>query len=208
MIWIYCNQVHYLVSCLFVFERCLYFIIAPCCLQVAYISRDTPMLLYLNTHAALEQMRQQAERDNERGPRVSLSPVETCIDTSWLPELKCSLSILSGTICKLIVLPPPISFYIQSFTIFVFAMVSGNGYNRFLLVKVFLRSQLNVFVKLRMYTLRLTRFFQSYTSQLHSAQIDVCSITCLCTVTAVCWNAMSKILLCLFCYMRHNCITT
>ncbi|XP_064200141.1 polyribonucleotide 5'-hydroxyl-kinase Clp1 isoform X4 [Anguilla rostrata] len=40
--------------------------------EVAYVSRDTPMLLYLNTHAALEQMRQQAERDNERGPRVSV----------------------------------------------------------------------------------------------------------------------------------------
>lgn len=39
-------------------------------IQVAYVSKDTPMLLYLNTHAALEQMRRQAERDNERGPRV------------------------------------------------------------------------------------------------------------------------------------------
>lgn len=39
-------------------------------MQVAYVSKDTPMLLYLNTHAALEQMRRQAERDNERGPRV------------------------------------------------------------------------------------------------------------------------------------------
>uniref|UniRef100_A0A8C4SH97 Polyribonucleotide 5'-hydroxyl-kinase Clp1 n=1 Tax=Erpetoichthys calabaricus TaxID=27687 RepID=A0A8C4SH97_ERPCA len=38
--------------------------------EVAYVSRDTPMLLYLNTHAALEQMRQQAEKENERGPRV------------------------------------------------------------------------------------------------------------------------------------------
>ncbi|CAB1325459.1 unnamed protein product [Coregonus sp. 'balchen'] len=38
--------------------------------EVAYVSKDTPMLLYLNTHAALEQMRRQAERDNERGPRV------------------------------------------------------------------------------------------------------------------------------------------
>ncbi|KAJ0049859.1 hypothetical protein NL108_005156, partial [Boleophthalmus pectinirostris] len=37
---------------------------------VAYVSKDTPMLLYLNTHAALEQMRKQAEKDNERGPRV------------------------------------------------------------------------------------------------------------------------------------------
>uniref|UniRef100_A0A8C7HK52 Polyribonucleotide 5'-hydroxyl-kinase Clp1 n=2 Tax=Oncorhynchus kisutch TaxID=8019 RepID=A0A8C7HK52_ONCKI len=38
--------------------------------EVAYISKDTPMLLYLNAHTALEQMRRQAERDNERGPRV------------------------------------------------------------------------------------------------------------------------------------------
>lgn len=38
--------------------------------QVAYVSKDTPMLLYLNTHCALEQMRKQAEEDNERGPRV------------------------------------------------------------------------------------------------------------------------------------------
>lgn len=40
---------------------------------MAYVSKDTPMLLYLNTHAALEQMRKQAERDNERGPRVGLN---------------------------------------------------------------------------------------------------------------------------------------
>ncbi|XP_072354132.1 polyribonucleotide 5'-hydroxyl-kinase Clp1 [Scyliorhinus torazame] len=38
--------------------------------EVAYVSRETPMLLYLNCHAALEQMRQQAEREDERGPRV------------------------------------------------------------------------------------------------------------------------------------------
>lgn len=37
------------------------------------MSKDTPMLLYLNAHAALEQMRKQAERDNERGPRVSFN---------------------------------------------------------------------------------------------------------------------------------------
>uniref|UniRef100_A0A5F8H9W0 Uncharacterized protein n=1 Tax=Monodelphis domestica TaxID=13616 RepID=A0A5F8H9W0_MONDO len=38
--------------------------------EVAYVSKDTPMLLYLNTHTALEQMRRQAEREEERGPRV------------------------------------------------------------------------------------------------------------------------------------------
>lgn len=35
------------------------------------------MLLYLNTHCALEQMRKQAEEDNERGPRVRLITEET-----------------------------------------------------------------------------------------------------------------------------------
>lgn len=47
--------------------------VSPSSPQVAYVSKDTPMLLYLNTHAALEQMRKQAERDNESGPRVGLT---------------------------------------------------------------------------------------------------------------------------------------
>lgn len=34
------------------------------------------MLLYLNTHCALEQMRKQAEEDNERGPRVCITTEE------------------------------------------------------------------------------------------------------------------------------------
>lgn len=38
--------------------------------DVGYVSKDTPMLLYLNTHVALEQMRVQAEQEGERGPRV------------------------------------------------------------------------------------------------------------------------------------------
>ncbi|XP_071812163.1 polyribonucleotide 5'-hydroxyl-kinase Clp1-like [Apostichopus japonicus] len=38
--------------------------------EVVYESKDTPMLIYLNTHAALDQMRQQAETDGSRGPRV------------------------------------------------------------------------------------------------------------------------------------------
>ncbi|XP_043940040.1 polyribonucleotide 5'-hydroxyl-kinase Clp1 isoform X2 [Protopterus annectens] len=38
--------------------------------EVAYVARETPMLLYLNCHAALEQMRHQAECEDERGPRV------------------------------------------------------------------------------------------------------------------------------------------
>ncbi|XP_074653182.1 polyribonucleotide 5'-hydroxyl-kinase Clp1-like [Tubulanus polymorphus] len=37
--------------------------------EVAYIAKETPMGLYVNTHAALEQMRQKAD-ESGRGPRV------------------------------------------------------------------------------------------------------------------------------------------
>jgi polyribonucleotide 5'-hydroxyl-kinase len=33
-----------------------------------YTSKETPMLMYLNTHAALEQLRQKAEKEGTRGP--------------------------------------------------------------------------------------------------------------------------------------------
>ena len=39
--------------------------------EVAYVAKDTPMTLYLNTHACLEQMRKKAEDEGTRGPRVS-----------------------------------------------------------------------------------------------------------------------------------------
>lgn len=39
--------------------------------EVAYIAKETPMVIYVNTHAALEQMRQKAEEDGTRGPTVS-----------------------------------------------------------------------------------------------------------------------------------------
>uniref|UniRef100_A0A915K3I4 Clp1 N-terminal beta-sandwich domain-containing protein n=1 Tax=Romanomermis culicivorax TaxID=13658 RepID=A0A915K3I4_ROMCU len=38
----------------------------------AYVAKQTPMVIYLNTHAALEEMRCQAERDATRGPRIML----------------------------------------------------------------------------------------------------------------------------------------
>ncbi|BFZ01915.1 hypothetical protein BsWGS_04954 [Bradybaena similaris] len=38
--------------------------------EVAYISKETPMVVYVNTHAAMEQMRQKAEAENTRGPRI------------------------------------------------------------------------------------------------------------------------------------------
>ena len=36
-----------------------------------YVSKDTPMVMYVNTHAALEQMRKAAEDSKSRGPKVS-----------------------------------------------------------------------------------------------------------------------------------------
>jgi hypothetical protein len=39
--------------------------------EVAYISKETPMVVYLNAHVALEQMREKSEKDETRGPRVS-----------------------------------------------------------------------------------------------------------------------------------------
>ncbi|XP_064613711.1 polyribonucleotide 5'-hydroxyl-kinase Clp1-like isoform X2 [Liolophura sinensis] len=38
--------------------------------EVAYIAKETPMVMYVNTHAALEQMRIKAETEIGRGPRV------------------------------------------------------------------------------------------------------------------------------------------
>uniref|UniRef100_A0A0B6ZVK8 Protein CLP1 homolog n=1 Tax=Arion vulgaris TaxID=1028688 RepID=A0A0B6ZVK8_9EUPU len=38
--------------------------------EVAYISKETPMVMYVNTHAAMEQMRERAEAENTRGPRM------------------------------------------------------------------------------------------------------------------------------------------
>ncbi|VDP15325.1 unnamed protein product [Soboliphyme baturini] len=38
----------------------------------AYIAKQTPMVIYLNTHAALEMMRQHAEEYGNRGPRLMI----------------------------------------------------------------------------------------------------------------------------------------
>ena len=40
-------------------------------MSIDYCSKETPMMIYLNTHAALEQLRQKAEKDETnkmRGP--------------------------------------------------------------------------------------------------------------------------------------------
>jgi len=38
--------------------------------EVAYTAKETPMVMYMNIHTALEQLRQKAEGDMSRGPRV------------------------------------------------------------------------------------------------------------------------------------------
>ena len=39
---------------------------------MAYVSKETPMVMYINLHMALEQMRQKAEHsESDIGPRVS-----------------------------------------------------------------------------------------------------------------------------------------
>ncbi len=51
-------------------------------MEVDYVAKDTPMLMYLNIHAALEQMRQKADEEDSRGPRVWL--IELFTFYSWL----------------------------------------------------------------------------------------------------------------------------
>nr|CAB3231681.1 polyribonucleotide 5'-hydroxyl-kinase Clp1 [Phallusia mammillata] len=38
--------------------------------EAAYVSKDTPMVIYLNTHAAIEQMRKVSEQKDTLGPRI------------------------------------------------------------------------------------------------------------------------------------------
>lgn len=40
--------------------------------EVAYISKETPMAVYLNVHVALDQLRQQSEKESSRGPRLMI----------------------------------------------------------------------------------------------------------------------------------------
>ncbi|KAK3109122.1 hypothetical protein FSP39_023474 [Pinctada imbricata] len=47
-------------------------LLLSCRTEVAYVAKETPMVMYVNTHAALEQMREKAEKDDTRGPRVMI----------------------------------------------------------------------------------------------------------------------------------------
>ncbi|GFY21639.1 protein CLP1 homolog [Trichonephila clavipes] len=41
--------------------------------EVAYVAKETPMVFYVNLHAALEQMRMKAEREDTKGPMVLIT---------------------------------------------------------------------------------------------------------------------------------------
>lgn len=42
--------------------------------QVIYISEETPMVMYLNSHIAVDQLRHRREHEGNIGPRVSSPP--------------------------------------------------------------------------------------------------------------------------------------
>ncbi|KAK7108923.1 polyribonucleotide 5'-hydroxyl-kinase Clp1-like [Littorina saxatilis] len=63
--------------------------------EVAYISKETPMTMYLNTHAAMEQMRQKADIEETRGPRV-LVVGPTDVGKSTLCRLLVNYAVRSG----------------------------------------------------------------------------------------------------------------
>lgn len=54
--------------------------------QVIYVSEETPMVMYLNSHIAIDQLRHRREQEGKTGPRVSPSP-------SLSPPLSLSLSL-------------------------------------------------------------------------------------------------------------------
>ncbi|KAL5006475.1 hypothetical protein ScPMuIL_015281 [Solemya velum] len=63
--------------------------------DVAYISKDTPMTIYVNTHQALEQMRHIAEEHVTRGPRV-LVVGPTDVGKSTLCHLLLNYAVACG----------------------------------------------------------------------------------------------------------------
>ena len=52
--------------------------------QVVYISEETPMVMYLNTHIAVDQLRHCREKEGQIGPRVSqYTHKHKCIQTLY-----------------------------------------------------------------------------------------------------------------------------
>ena len=60
-----------------------------------YTSKETPMLMYLNTHAALEQLRQKAEKETSRGP-ICMLVGPTDVGKSTVSRLLLNYSVRLG----------------------------------------------------------------------------------------------------------------
>lgn len=63
--------------------------------EVAYVAKETPMVIYVNTHAALEQMRQKADEEGIRGP-VAMVVGPTDIGKSTLCRLLLNYAVRVG----------------------------------------------------------------------------------------------------------------
>ena len=59
--------------------------------QVIYVSEETPMVMYLNSHIAVDQLRHRREQEGQSGPRVSSTtpPFLPSLSTSLPPCSRC-----------------------------------------------------------------------------------------------------------------------
>ncbi|KAJ8881351.1 hypothetical protein PR048_017832 [Dryococelus australis] len=63
--------------------------------DVSYIAKETPMVMYLNVHAALEQLRRSAEADNSRGP-ITMVAGPTDVGKSTVCRLLLNYAVRMG----------------------------------------------------------------------------------------------------------------
>ncbi|KAF4533321.1 hypothetical protein B566_EDAN004442 [Ephemera danica] len=63
--------------------------------DVVYVAKETPMIMYLNAHAALEQLRRKAEADSTRGP-ITLVVGPTDVGKSTLCRLLLNYAVRVG----------------------------------------------------------------------------------------------------------------
>jgi len=84
----------------FVIFSLLFWVLLPCfqlqgTVQHAYVSEETPMLPYLNTHLGLEKLRTQAIMEGKKGPRVMVVG-PTDVGKSTLCKLLLNYAVRSG----------------------------------------------------------------------------------------------------------------
>ena len=82
--------------------------------NVVYVSEETPMLLYLNTHVAIDQIRHKAQLNNTKGPRVSHASMIAHLGVVRKLTLV-SLSVKLGCDIILCLLNPDIGYLAHNF---------------------------------------------------------------------------------------------